>query len=67
MTIQQAAVKFALVINGEVKGWIAQHPENVMQIAGLSSNPQVIETTEAGENQPDIGWIWDGSTFSAPE
>lgn len=61
----QDSIRFAIIVNGVVKGWIAQIPENTMQIAGFSSNPQVIEVTDL-ENKPSVGWTWDGATFNPP-
>lgn len=39
-----------------------------MFIAGLSSDPKVIDITDLGIPEgPITGWVWDGETLKAPE
>lgn len=59
---------FAFVVDNEVIGTIHVSPEapNYERlVAGLSSNPTVVDTTLT----PDVkhGWVFDGESFINPE
>lgn len=63
--------KYALIAEGDVFMTISfddSLPQTEAWVAGLASNPVVIEIT----NNPDIenikgGWTWDGTNFKAPQ
>ena len=65
MPAVQNYIKFAIIVDGVVKGWMGIHPDNTIQIAGLSSNPQVVEVTDLAD-KPSVGWTWDGAAFNPP-
>lgn len=62
--------KFAFVADGEVfMTW--SYDENYEQAerwtAGLSSNPTIVDVSAHPQmDELQIGWIWDGTSFSAP-
>jgi hypothetical protein len=63
-----ATKTFAFVVDSEVIGTLTI-PDTAVNAerlwAGLSSNPTVVDATDAAGLQ--IGWIWDGESFSSPE
>jgi hypothetical protein len=61
----QTHIKFAIIVDGEVKGSIMFIPDKQMEVSGLASNPQIIEITNL-ENKPSVGWTWNGTAFNPP-
>lgn len=62
-----ASKTFAFVVNSEVIGTLTI-PDSAINHerlwTGLSSNPVVVDATDASGIQ--IGWLWDGESFSSP-
>ena len=63
-----AVRKFAWIAEGDVFGVMTipeeQNPEAAQRlIAGMSSNPIVVECTGT---DVEHGWTWDGEAFSSP-
>jgi len=58
-------VKFAIIVNGVVKGWYSFSPNLELEIAGMSSDPITVEITNL-EQKPSVGWTWDGTSFHPP-
>jgi len=58
-------VKFAIVVNGSVKGFFTFVPNLELEIAGFSSDPKAVEITDL-EIKPSVGWTWDGNNFNPP-
>ena len=57
--------QFAFVLDGQVFFKLAlqdlqENERNQLIIAGLQSNPQVLEILDPNVN---VGWYWDGSNF----
>ncbi len=62
--------KFVLIAEGDVFMQIqfddeVSSPNAAAWVAGLLSNPVVVDVT----NQPEVvsGWTWDGNSFTAPQ
>ena len=63
--------KYAIIAEGDVFMTISfddADPQTEAWVAGLVSNPVIVEIT----NDPNIqsikgGWTWDGNVFAAPE
>jgi hypothetical protein len=60
--------RFAIVVDGDVVSVLhvlSTSSQYERWVAGLSSNPTIIEST----HNPDVdyGWHWDGSDFYLPE
>lgn len=62
--------RFAFIVGNEAFMQITISPSQKadMFIAGLSSDPKVIDITDLDVPEgPITGWIWDGQTLKAPE
>lgn len=60
--------KFVFVIDGKVQMKLSfpeDRPDSEMKVAGLNSNPIIVEITDFNE-KPSVGWTWDGLIFSPP-
>jgi hypothetical protein len=58
--------KFIAVVDATIEAVISFSPEKQLEIAGFKSNPKIIEITDLVPT-PEIGWIWNGSSFINPE
>lgn len=62
--------RFAFIVGNEAFMQVTVNPSaNAdMFIAGLSSDPKIVDITDLGVPEgPITGWIWDGKTLRAPE
>jgi len=53
----------AFVLDGEV---VVVMGTDERHAAVFTSNPTVIEFTRTAENNPQLGWKWDGTNFTPP-
>jgi hypothetical protein len=54
---------FAIVVDGEFTGRIGIGGNPSPSLAGLRSNPTMIEMSEEQVTQVGLGWVHDGTTF----
>ncbi len=54
---------FAVVVDGEFTGRIGMSINPSPVLAGLRSNPTMIEMTNEQAEQVGLGWVYDGTTF----
>lgn len=62
--------KFAFIVENEAFMQMTIGPSEYydMFVAGLKSNPIIVDITEMNIPEgPITGWIWDGETLKAPE
>jgi hypothetical protein len=62
--------RFVLLVDNEAFMQLNINPSNYseMYIAGLQSNPTIIDITDLGVPEgPVTGWMWDGETLKAPQ
>ena len=53
----------AFIIDGEVQVVMGTDDRHA---AVFLSNPTVVEYTRGAENNPKVGWKWDGTNFTPP-
>ena len=53
----------AFILDGEVVIVMGTDDRNA---AIFLSNPTVVEFTRGAENNPQLGWKWDGTNFTPP-
>ena len=59
-------VWFAIVVDGEFTGKIGMTENPSAALAGLRSNPTMIEMSQEQSTMVQVGWVHDGTTFSLP-
>jgi hypothetical protein len=57
---------FAIVVDGEFTGKIGMVANPSPALAGLRSNPTMIEMTNEQSLEVGLGWLYDGTTFVLP-
>jgi hypothetical protein len=62
-TPSDVAKSLAFVIDGEVQVVMATDERHA---AVFLSNPTVVEFVRSSENNPQLGWKWDGTNFTPP-
>ena len=53
----------AFILDGEVQVVMGTDERHA---AVFLSNPTVVEYTRSAENNPTVGWKWDGTNFTPP-
>lgn len=57
---------FAIVVDGEFTGKIGMTKIPSAALAGLRSNPTMIEMSQEQAVDVQVGWVYDGTTFITP-
>jgi hypothetical protein len=55
---------FAVVVDGEYTGKVGITGSGGPIMAGMKSNPTIIEMTQEQANEVQLGWIYNGTTFA---
>ena len=58
---------FAIVVDGEFCGKIGMAKNPTPDLAGLQSNPTIIELNPEQAKKVTLGWVYDGTTFVPSE
>lgn len=58
---------FAIVVDGEFCGKIGMAKNPTAELAGLMSDPTIIELSLEQANKVKLGWVYDGATFVPSE
>ena len=58
---------FAIVVDGEFTGKIGITQNPSAALAGLRSNPTMIEMSQEQATEVQVGWVHDGTTFTASQ
>ena len=57
---------FAVLVDGEYTGKVGIAGSGGPVMAGMKSNPTIVEMTQEQANAVQIGWIYDGTDFLRP-
>ena len=57
---------FAVLVDGEYAGKVGITGSGGPVMAGMKSNPTIVEMTQEQANTVQIGWIYDGIDFIQP-
>ena len=58
---------FAIVVDGEFCGKIGMGKNPTAELAGLMSDPTIIELNQEQVKKVTLGWVYDGTTFVPSE
>jgi hypothetical protein len=57
---------FAVLVDGEYTGKVGIAGSGGPVMAGMKSNPTIVEMTQEQVNVVQLGWIYDGTDFLNP-
>jgi len=57
---------FAVLVDGEYTGKVGIAGSGGPVMAGMKSNPTIVEMTQEQANVVELGWVYDGVDFIRP-
>lgn len=54
---------FAILVDGEYTGKVGFTGSGGPALAGMRSNPTIVEMTQEQANEVQLGWVYNGTTF----
>jgi hypothetical protein len=57
---------FAVLVDGEYTGKVGIAGSGGPVMAGMKSNPTIVEMTQEQVNEVALGWVYDGTDFFRP-